>query len=298
MKPKLLTRLLAGAFLVASTAVSAAGMGRLTVLSGIGQPLRAEIDLVSVQKDEVGTLSARVASPDAYQQAGIEYSPALPSVKLMIDKRPGGQPFILITSTQPVSEPYLDLLVELNSSAGKLSREYAVLMDPVGAPTSAPTTVAQSKQKPQEPARPVEKMAPRQSVAVAPTTASTSGESYGPVKAGDTLSGIARVNKAGDVNLDQMLVALFKSNPQAFAGKNMNRLKTGTILRMPDASELAATSTADASKEVKLQAANWNAYRQQLAASAPAAPDESPKQDVSGRISASVEDQGGREARG
>jgi pilus assembly protein FimV len=87
-----------------------------------------------------------------------------------------------------------------------------------------------------------------------------------------------------------MLVALFKSNPQAFSGKNMNRLKAGTILRIPDASELAATGAADAAREVKLHAANWHAYRQQLAASAPAAPDETPKQGVSGRISASVED--------
>lgn len=288
MKPKLITRLLAGAFLVASTAVSAAGMGRLTVLSGIGQPLRAEIDLVSVQKDELGTLSARVASPDAYQQVGIEYNAALPSVKLVIDKRPGGQPFILITSTQPVSEPYLDLLVELTSATGKLSREYAVLMDPVGAPTAAAATLAQGKQ-PAEPAKPVEKTAPRREVAEVVAAAGASGESYGPIKAGETLSGIARANKSGDVNLDQMLVALFKSNPQAFAGKNMNRLRTGAILRMPDASELSATSAADASKEVKLQAANWHAYRQQLAASAPAAPDKSPQQDVSGRVSASVE---------
>ncbi|MFO1204769.1 MAG: FimV/HubP family polar landmark protein [Burkholderiales bacterium] len=133
-------------------------------------------------------------------------------------------------------------------------------------------------------------MAPRQRAAEATSAPSTAGESYGPVKAGDTLSGIARTSKPGDVSLDQMLVALFKSNPQAFAGKNMNRLKTGTILRMPDPSEVAATGPADASKEVKLQAANWNAYRQQLAASAPATPDQSPKQDVSGRISASVED--------
>jgi pilus assembly protein FimV len=290
MKPKLLTRLLAGAFFVASTAVSAAGLGKITVLSGLGQPLRAEIDLVSVQKDELGTLSARVASPDAYQQAGVEYNPALPSVKLAIDKRPGGQPFIMITSTQPVNEPYLDLLVELNSSAGKLSREYAVLMDPVGAPTPAPVAMPEGKRAPGEPAKSAEQSAPRERPkAVAESNAG--GDAYGPVKPGDTLSGIARANKPSDVSLDQMLVALFKSNPEAFSGKNMNRLKAGKILRIPDASELAAINTADASKEVRLQAANWNAYRQQLAGSAPAAPDDTPKQAASGRISATVEDQ-------
>ena len=290
MKPKLLTRLIAGAFFVASTAVSAAGLGKITVLSALGQPLRAEIDLVSVQKDELGTLSARVASPDAYQQAGIEYNPALPSVKLMIEKRPGGHPFIMITSTQPVNEPYLDLLVELNSSAGKLSREYAVLMDPVDAPTPVPVAAPEGRETTDDRVRSVEKAAPRQRPE-APAASSAGGDSYGPVKPGDTLSGIARSSKPSDVSLDQMLVALFKSNPEAFAGKNMNRLKSGRILRLPDASELAAIDTADASKEVRLQAANWNAYRQQLAASAPAAPDDMPKQASSGRISASVEDQ-------
>ena len=71
----------------------------------------------------------------------------------------------------------------------------------------------------------------------------------------------------------------------------MNRLKVGTVLRIPDSRELAAIDTSEASKEVRLQAANWNAYRQQLAAAAPAAPEESPRQSASGRISASVEDQ-------
>jgi pilus assembly protein FimV len=290
MKPKLLTRLLAAAFFVASTAVSAAGLGKITVLSALGQPLRAEIDLVSVQKDELGTLSARVASPDAYQQAGIEYNPALPTVRLMIDKRPGGQPFIMITSTQPVNEPYLDLLVELNSSAGKLSREYAVLMDPAGASTPAPVASPKDNQTPYEAAKSAGKSVPRERPEVMAASAA-GGDSYGPVKPGETLSGIARASRSGDVSLDQMLVALFKSNPDAFSGKNMNRLKAGKILRIPDASELAAIDTVDASKEVRLQAANWNAYRQQLAASAPAAPDESPKQAASGRISATVEDQ-------
>jgi pilus assembly protein FimV len=296
MKPKLLTRLLAGAFLVASTAVGAAGLGKMTVLSAIGQPLRAEIDLVSLQKDELGTLSARVALPDAYQQAGIEYNPALPSVKLAIDKRPGGQPYIVVTSTQPINEPYLDLLVELNSAAGKLSREYAVLMDPVGTPSSAPVALPVGKQTPGEPAKAAESVTPNERVARVPAAGGTAGDSYGPVKSGETLSGIARASKPSDVSLDQMLVALFKSNPEAFSGKNMNRLKAGKILRIPDAGELAAIDTAEAAKEVRLQAANWNAYRQQLAASAPAAPDESPKQAASGRISATVEDQVARPA--
>ncbi len=295
MKPKLLTRLLAAAFFAASTAAGAAGLGKLTVLSSLGQPLRAEVDLVSVQKDELGVLAARVASPDAYQQAGIEYNPALPTVKLTIEKRPSGQPFIKITSTQAVNEPFLDLLIELNSASGKLAREYTVLMDPPGSLRSDPVApvaaVAQNKPPVSaESPKAVQKTAPRGKSEAAPAS-SADGNSYGPVKAGDTLSSIARATMPGNVSLDQMLVALFRSNPEAFVDGNMNRLKAGKILRVPDAGVVSEVERAEASKEVKLQATNWHAYRQQLAGEAPAGPEGGTKQVASGKVTAMVEDQ-------
>lgn len=294
MKPKLLTRLLAAAFFVASTTAGAAGLGKLTVHSALGQPLQAEIDLVSVQKDELSSLAARVASPEAYQQAGIEYNAALPTVKLSIEKRPSGQPYLKVTSTQAVNEPFLDLLVELNSAAGKLSREYTVLMDPPGALRAepiAPMAAPQGRQVPSEASKPADKPAVNPKPETPRASAVASGDTYGPVKSGDTLSSIARATKPEGVNLDQMLVALFRSNPEAFAGKNMNRLKAGKILRLPDSSALAAIDTSDASKEVRLQASNWNAYRQRLAAEASDAPEGAPKQVASGKITATVEDQ-------
>lgn len=302
MKPKLLNSLLAAAFFVASTTTYAAGLGKLTVLSALGQPLRAEIDLMSVEKEELASLSARVASPEAYQQAGIEYNSALPYVKLSVEKRPSGQHYLKITSTQAVNEPFLDLLVELNSSSGKLLREYTVLMDPPGAPRSAPVgpIATQAGAKPEEPTKAAEVVSPAEAPSgkSAPNTvAAATGDSYGPVKEGDTLSKIARNVKPDGVNLDQMLVGLFRSNPDAFAEKNMNRLKTGKILRVPEASELDAVDERQASREVKLQASNWNAYRARLAEAAAAAPaDEAPKQVASGRITTQVEDQAAADA--
>jgi pilus assembly protein FimV len=289
MKPKLLTRLLAAAFFVATTTASAAGLGKLTVHSALGQPLSAEIDLVSVQKEELGTLNARVASPDTYQQAGIEYNSALPSVRLAIDKRPSGQHFIRVTSSQPVNEPFLDLVVELNSASGKLSREYTVLMDPPVAGRAEPVVAQSGKPKPAESVRAADKPVARPYAEA--TAATASGDTYGPVKAGDTLSGIARSISPGGASLEQTLVGLFRSNPDAFAGKNMNRLRTGKILRVPDRSELAAIDTNDAAKEVKLQAANWKAYRDQLAGAAPTVADETARQVATGRITARVEDE-------
>ena len=87
---------------------------------------------------------------------------------------------------------------------------------------------------------------------------------YGPVKRGDTLARIAAAVKPDGVTLEQTLVGLYKSNPEAFSG-DMNRLKSGQILRIPDAEKLAEILPQEAAKEIRVQAANWNAYRQKVA---------------------------------
>lgn len=108
----------------------AAGLGDLTVLSALGQPLRAEIELVSTAKDSDGPLTAKLASYEAYRQANVEFSSALMSLRFAIEPR-GDKQFIRVTSTQPMNEPFIDLLLELNSSNGRLVREYIFLLDPV-----------------------------------------------------------------------------------------------------------------------------------------------------------------------
>ena len=100
--------------------VNAAGLGALKVLSPLGQPLNAEIELVSVQKGE--TINARVASPDAYQQANLTYNAVLAGSRITVQQRPNGQMYLRIVSTRPVNEPFLDLLIELNSQHGRVSR--------------------------------------------------------------------------------------------------------------------------------------------------------------------------------
>ena len=143
----------------------AAGLGRLNVMSGLGQPLRAEIDLTSVSREEAGSLAARLASPAAYRQAGVEFNATLLSVRMEVDRRPDGQYFIRLTSTQPVNDPIVDALVELTWANGRLLREYTFLLDPVdmkpapqpAAPVAAPepkpaAPVAQPAPPPAEPA--------------------------------------------------------------------------------------------------------------------------------------------------
>jgi pilus assembly protein FimV len=119
----------------------AAGLGRLNVLSALGQSLVAEIELVSVTKEELGSLSARLASPDTYQLANLQYNPSLTGAKLTIERRPNGQYYIKVLTTRPVTEPFIDLLVELTWASGRLSREYTGLLDPPGIPPAAPAPV-------------------------------------------------------------------------------------------------------------------------------------------------------------
>jgi len=110
--------------------VDAAGLGKLTVQSALGQPLKAEIELLSVTKDDLADITARLASPEAFRQARIDRQEALASLRFRVDQRANGQPVIRITSTTSVPDPFLDMLIELNWSSGRLIREYTLLLDP------------------------------------------------------------------------------------------------------------------------------------------------------------------------
>ncbi len=123
-------RLLAALLLSIASTAGAAGLGKLTVLSAMGEPLRAEIDLLSYQ-DEWATLTPRLASPDIYPLVDFRYDPALSGASLSIRKHPNGRNFIEI-SGRPVNEPFVYLLVELNGNALRIIRGYTVLLDPYG----------------------------------------------------------------------------------------------------------------------------------------------------------------------
>lgn len=317
MKLKASALVLALAALPLSAA--AAGLGKLTVLSVLGQPLRAELD-ITANSDELSSLSARVASPDAFKQAGIEYIQALSGIRFSIDKRANGQAFLSVNSDHPLNEPFLDLLVELNWSSGRLVREYTFLLDlpatlPKPAAVPAPVVLPEIKREVQAPSgvqapvqvpaqAPQPQMRPRrEATVVTPQQGPRAAETKPPrkeavpasrvVKSGDTLGKIASEIKPEGVSLDQMLVALFRRNKDSFDGANMNRLQAGRILSIPDPEMDAGVSTSEARQTVVAQSADFNAYRKKLAAGAAAAPvakEGAPKQAVSGKIMPRVED--------
>lgn len=265
---------------------SALGLGRLTVESALGQPLSARIELLPASKDELDSLSARVADPTLYRQNNLPYQAALARARVTLQRGPGETAYLRVSSPVSVNEPYLDLMVEVNWSAGRVVRDYTFLLDPPGA-----TAVAQVD--PVTPARtgtpPARTPAPAPTAGAAPSAPAgeRSAEGTYQVRRGDTLSKIAAQYKPETVTLEQMLVAMFRSNQDAFDNGNMNRLRSGTILTIPNAVEASTTQSSEATRQVRMQAADWRGYRDRVAATVPSA-DEAGGRAAGGRIGTAV----------
>ena len=106
------------------------GLGQLTVQSGLGQPLNAEIELLSVKRGE--TITARLAPPEVYQQANAQLNPALVGTRITVEKRANGELYLRVSTPRPIQEPFIELIVELNSESGRVMRQYTALLDPPG----------------------------------------------------------------------------------------------------------------------------------------------------------------------
>ena len=285
----------------------AAGLGQLTVLSSLGQPLLAEIELTSVGRDEAGNLSVKLAPASAFRQANIEYNPALANLRFAIEQR-GNRQIVRITSSQPVNEPFVDVLLEVSSNGSRLLREYVVLLDPAGtrraqpaetapapAQSAAASTAAATAAAPAAPARRQAAAAPATPAPAMSAPASDNGaggNSYA-VKRGDTLAEIAGQVKPEGVSLDQMLVALQRANPNAFLNNNINRLRSGQILSVPGAEAARAVPNGEARRIVVAQSADFNNYRNRLAGQVAGSGNSQGEggQLASGKITAKVEEQ-------
>jgi pilus assembly protein FimV len=322
--------LVANAFVVAALALwaapqgaQAAGLGRLAVHSSLGQPLDAEVEVPAVGRDEAPSLQVRLASQAAFKQANLEFNPSLTQLRFDLQTRADGTFIVHITSAQAISEPYLDLLLELTWSSGRVLREYTVLLDPPGlrqspeivapaaspppavatpAPVSPPVAAVPTEPVPAMPAPaapaappPPPPVAQQRAVPLQPAAPAPETPASIHVKPGDTLGKIALETKGAGVSLDQMLVALLQANPAAFVGGNMNRLLAGKDVVVPGTDAAAGIDPSEAHKEVAAQSADFAAYRSrlgQLAAAAPPVPEKQPTAAAQGKVTAKVEDKG------
>jgi pilus assembly protein FimV len=131
------------------------GLGRLQVQSALGESLRAEIDVTSLTPEEASNLRVRVAPPESYRAAGVDYNPVLTSTQAEVVRRPDGRAYLKLTSDRGVQEPFVDVILEITWATGRLVREYTLLFDPpVTARTPAPATAPAMAAAPPAPAAP------------------------------------------------------------------------------------------------------------------------------------------------
>ncbi|MEZ5561359.1 MAG: FimV/HubP family polar landmark protein [Gammaproteobacteria bacterium] len=250
--------------------VGALGLGEISLKSALNQVLVAEIPVTADSSDDLSQLDVRLASAETFQRFGLDRPQFLSTLNFTVERDR-----ILVTSSLPVSEPFVSLLLEINWPQGRLLREYTMLLDPPsfardGAvqpaaalpATSSPAPAVKRIERPvEQPAGQADGSAQGGSSPGADDrlVAGPDGNSYGPVRANETLWAISeRLNTGNAVSLNAMMVALYRANPEAFAG-NINLLKRGAILRVPDAAELAALSDSEAASEVRSQNEAWRA---------------------------------------
>ena len=292
--------------------------------SALGESLKAEIEVTSITPEEAASLNLRIAPPASYRAAGIEYNAALPTATLQIVKRADGRSVLRLVSDRSVLEPFVDVIVEANWNSGRLVREYTMLFDPpnnrlaasppvpavaslapapatttpgpapapmAAAPIAAPAAppMPAPMTRPATPPRAKALGAPAPAPAPLAAAPAPGADSY-KVKPGESLSRVAARTQRPGISLDQMLVSLFRGNPQAFIADNINKLKAGAVLTVPSAEQAAQVPPAEAREIVIAQSTDFGAYRQKLAAGAGAAPAAQPARQAKGQVQTQVDD--------
>jgi len=316
------------------TSAEAAGLGRLTVQSALGQPLRAEVEVTSVSPDEAESLKARIASPEAFSRVGLQYKEALSGVRMDVENR-GGRYFIKVTSSRPINDPFVDLVVELSWASGTFSREYTFLLDPptqqsanqanrsgnapvAGAATAAAATGAAAsgsnavrtidpatgrlvnqergaQGRSQAASQPTEAKQQPAAQAKGGRDASSEGGTV-TVGQGETLGMIAARVRPASATLDQTIVAIYRTNPTAFIQNNPNLIRQGRTLTIPSEGEIAAIDSTEAGRQLRMAARDFRSYKERMAGTTPEVASGNGSSTASGAISAKVDDERGGQA--
>lgn len=289
-----------------SLSASALTLGALRVDSALGENLRAEIAIPQATPAELSNLIVQIAPPEAFRARGLDYSAAASSINVQLVQKPDGTALLQLRSNAPLNDPFVDLIVDTQWNTGSMQRSYTLLLDPPSTPRSAAPATAAAPQitAPQVTApAPVSvtgktySSSPRIRVttppaqpvvaAAAPAPASAQNEAVR-VRSGDTAGRIANANRPAGVSLDQMLVAMLRSNPNAFINGNVNRLRAGTVLQIPSREQALETSAQEARQIVAAQSRDFNAYRRSLAAKAPQAAVQAAARSASGQVQTQV----------
>lgn len=249
-------------------------LGKIVVTSSQGQPLNAEIEMMLTPGEDLSKLKTSLATKESYESQGIERLAIHNNISVELQKNEKGQTILKLKSTQPVPDPFLDLLIQVDSAKGRNYREYTVLLDPPETPIiQQEKIVAIDKAEPlpmndkkevkesvdknkitfekenKNNLKPLEKNKP----------ADLSSKSI-TVKPADTIYKIARENKIPGITTEQMVVGIFNLNELAFTNKNINGLEVGQKIALPTKDDFMNLSHAKAMAEIKIQSSQWNKY--------------------------------------
>lgn len=261
---------LAAASLAFSPAAWSLGLGDVNVESYLNQPLQLRIDLITRETDDLAAVTAQLGSVDDYELIGASRDDIPVPIRFTVEDIEG-TPYLLGTSNLPIGNPVVRLIVQLNYASGRLLREYTVFLDPPTQAAQAPIPRVDLRKDPPPAAAPAPVAAPSETAPAAEPAAATeasagqaapaassqrvpSADEYGPVSSGETLWAIAKNWSQGTgLELNQVMIAIQRQNPEAFLRGNINLLKRGAILRMPRAEDVRNISTAAAINEVAEQ---------------------------------------------
>jgi len=265
MVKRLIQGLLLG-LLVTNFNAYALGLGKIQLDSALNQPLSAEIELLSASPEDADSVQVSLASYETFSKVGIDRPSILALLRFNVASKGGGY-VIKIDSHEPIREPFLDFILEVTWSSGRVLREYTLLLDPpelkraqpaqIQAPTAQPAETPMERAAPVRDRvaleRPTQRPQSQQRSRLAGTITPTDkgGISYGPVRRGETLWSIAKEMRSdSSVSTQQMLMALLEENPNAFIAGDINRLKRGSILRLNNPAIIGSISRQEAAMEV------------------------------------------------
>ncbi|MEO1573645.1 MAG: FimV/HubP family polar landmark protein, partial [Pseudomonadota bacterium] len=267
-------QVLISALLSAPLSAYALGLGDIALDSSLNEPLRATIVIDSVQPGDLANFRAEIASSETFDRYGLDRPDFLNKLRFDVIAV-NDRPVLRVRSTIPITEPFVTFLVEANWDSGRLLREYTVLLDPPvfnpeasAPPVRAPSTSTSQLSSsggfvPRPEPVPAPAPAPRR-----PAAAPLTGPSYGPVRRNETLWAIADRARAGtDLSINQMMIAIYNANPEAFLG-NINLLKEGSTLALPGASQAAQISRQDAFTQARAHNERWRSSSGRVAAAA------------------------------
>lgn len=235
---------IAAASALSSGMAQALQLGEMTLKSKLNQPLSVEIELLDVGGLTAAEITPSLASSQAFVDAGVDRQAFLNDLTFTPVVNPNGRSVVRVTSSKPLPDSYVRFLLQVQWPNGRLMRDYSVLLDPAKFDQSAPAASAP---------------APRLS-APASTAPAVSKSAQHTTTSRDTLWEIAAKNRNG-ASVQQTMLAIQALNPDAFIDGNINRLKTGQVLRLPDRQQATSLPQPEAIAEVSAQNAVWRQGR-------------------------------------